>query len=110
MKTTMKRPNAEMLVKIETMLNEFAKIRTIASKLDTQVVTVYRYANHLGYKNVMVSNEEMELIVNHRAKRIKDEIRVTKVHTTVESTPATTAPATPSATPAAVEPTVQALD
>ena len=74
MKTTMKRPNAEMLVKIEAMLNEFAKIRTIASKLDTQVVTVYRYANHLGYKNVMISTQEMEIIVKHRAGLIKAKI------------------------------------
>ena len=95
MKTTMKRPNAEMLVKIEAMLNEFAKIRTIASKLDTQVVTVYRYANHLGYKNVMISTQEMDMIVKHRAGLIKAKIN-------------TDAPA--SATPAAVEPTVQALD
>ena len=102
MKTTMKRPNIEMLGQIETMLNDFAKIRTIASTLKTQVVTVYRYANHLGYKNVMVSNEEMELIVNHRASKIKAKIN--------QPVPVATAPATPSATPAAVEPTVQALD
>ena len=70
----MKRPNAEMLVKIEAMLNEFAKIRTIASKLETQVVTVYRYANHLGYKNVMISPQEMEIIVKHRAGLIKAKI------------------------------------
>ena len=95
MKTTMKRPNAEMLVKIESMLNEFAKIRTIASKLDTQVVTVYRYANHLGYRNVMISTQEMDMIVKHRAGLIKAKLN-------------TEAPA--SATPAAVEPTVQALD
>ena len=95
MKTTMKRPNAEMLVKIESMINEFAKIRTIASKLDTQVVTVYRYANHLGFKNVMISIQEMDMIVKHRAGMIKAKLN-------------TEAPA--SATPAAVEPTVQALD
>ena len=74
MKTTMKRPNAEMLVKIESMINEFAKIRTIASKLDTQVVTVYRYANHLGYRNVMISTQEMDMIVKHRAGLIKAKI------------------------------------
>jgi DNA-binding MurR/RpiR family transcriptional regulator len=84
-----------MLVKIEAMLNEFAKIRTIASKLDTQVVTVYRYANHLGYKNVMISTQEMDMIVKHRAGLIKAKIN-------------TDAPA--STTSAAVEPTVQALD
>lgn len=95
MKTTMKRPNAEMLVKVEAMLNEFAKIRTIASKLDTQVVTVYRYANHLGYKNVMISTQEMDMLVKHRAGLIKAKIN-------------TDAPV--SATPAAAEPTVQALD
>ena len=95
MKTTMKRPNAEMLVKIESMINEFAKIRTIASKLDTQVVTVYRYANHLGYRNVMISTQEMDMIVKHRAGLIKAKLN-------------TEAPA--SVTPAAVEPTVQALD
>ena len=95
MKTTMKRPNAEMLVKIESMINEFAKIRTIASKLETQVVTVYRYANHLGFKNVMISTQEMDMIVKHRAGMIK-----TKLNTEPSA----------SATPAAVEPTVQALD
>ena len=95
MKTTMKRPNAEMLVKIESMINEFAKIRTIASKLETQVVTVYRYANHLGYRNVMISTQEMDMIVKHRAGLIKAKLN--------------TEP-TASATPAAVEPTVQALD
>ena len=91
----MKRPNAEMLVKIESMINEFAKIRTIASKLDTQVVTVYRYANHLGFKNVMISTQEMDMIVKHRAGLIK-----AKLNTEVPA----------SATPAAVEPTIQALD
>ena len=70
----MKRPNAEMLVKIEAMLNEFTKIRAIASTLDTQIVTVYRYANHLGYKNVMVSTQEMDMIVKHRAGLIKAKI------------------------------------
>ena len=95
MKITMKRPNIEMLGQIETMINEFAKIRTIAAKLETQVVTVYRYANHLGYKNVMVSTQEMDMIVKHRAGLIKAKIN-------------TESPA--SATPAAVEPTVQALD
>ena len=95
MKTTMKRPNIEMLGQIETMLNDFAKIRTIASKLDTQVVTVYRYANHLGYRNVMISTQEMDMIVKHRAGLIKAKIN-------------TEPPA--SATPSAVEPTVQALD
>ena len=95
MKTTMKRPNAEMLVKIESMINEFAKIRTIAATLQTQVVTVYRYANHLGYRNVMISAQEMDMIVKHRAGLIKAKLN--------------TEP-TASATPAAVEPTVQALD
>lgn len=95
MKTTMKRPNIETLGQIETMLNDFAKIRTIASTLKIQVVTVYRYANHLGYKNAMINNEEMELIVSHRAKRIKDKI--------------TTEPPA-SAHVTAVQPTVQALD
>lgn len=95
MKTTMKRPNAEMLVKIESMINEFAKIRTIAATLQTQVVTVYRYANHLGYRNVMVSTQEMDMIVKHRAGLIKAKLN--------------TEPSA-SATPAAVEPTVQALD
>jgi len=74
MKITMKRPNIEMLAQIETMLNDFAKIRTIATKLKTQAVTVYRYASHLGYKNVMVSSQEMEMIVEHRAKLIKAKI------------------------------------
>lgn len=95
MKTTMKRPNIETLGQIETMLNDFAKIRTIASTLKIQVVTVYRYANHLGYKNVMISNEEMDMIVKYRAFMIKAKIN---------------AEASASATPAAVEPTVQALD
>ena len=95
MKTTMKRPNAEMLGQIETMLNDFAKIRTIASTVKTQVVTVYRYANHLGYKNVMLNPQEMEIIVKHRAGLIKAKINTD---------------ASASATPAAVEPTVQALD
>jgi hypothetical protein len=70
----MKRPNIEMLGQIETMLNDFAKIRTIATKLKTQAVTVYRYASHLGYKNVMVSSQEMEMIIDHRAKLIKAKI------------------------------------
>ena len=95
MKTTMKRPNAEMLVKVESMLNNFVKIRTIASNLDAQVVTIYRYANHLGYKNVMISTQEMDMIVKHRAGLIKAKINTE---------------ASASATPAAVEPTVQALD
>lgn len=95
MKTTMKRPNAEMLGKVESMLNNFVKIRTIASTLEAQVVTIYRYANHLGYKNAMISSEEMDLIVKHRAKLIKAKIN---------------AKAFASATPATVEPTVQALD
>ena len=95
MKITMKRPNIEMLAQIETMLNDFAKIRTIATKLKTQAVTVYRYASHLGYKNVMVSSQEMEMIIEHRAKLIKAKI--------AEPAPAS-APAT------AVEPTVQAID
>ena len=95
MKITMKRPNIEMLAQIETMINEFTKIRTIAAKLDTQVVTVYRYANHLGFKNVMVSAQEMDMIVKHRAKLIKAKIA---------------APAPASAPVTAVEPAVQALD
>jgi len=88
MKITMKRPNIEMLGQIETMINEFAKIRTIAAKLDTQVVTVYRYANHLGFKNVMVSAQEMDMIVKHRAGMIKakinDPVPVTEPADTVQ--------------------------
>jgi len=88
MKITMKRPNIEMLGQIETMINEFAKIRTIAAKLDTQVVTVYRYANHLGFKNVMVSAQEMDMIIKHRAGMIKakinDPVPVTEPADTVQ--------------------------
>lgn len=88
MKTTMKRPNAEMLGKVESMLNDFVKIRTIASTLEAQVVTIYRYANHLGYKNAMISSEEMDMIVRHRAKRIKDKIQATQPAPAVEAAPA----------------------
>lgn len=83
----MKRPNAEMLSKVESMLNNFVKIRTIASNLDAQVVTIYRYANHLGYKNAMINSEEMDLIVKHRAKRIKDKIQATQPVPAVEAVP-----------------------
>jgi hypothetical protein len=52
-------------------------------------------ANHLGFKNVMVSAQEMDMIVKHRAGLIKAKIN---------TDPSASAPVT------AVEPTVQALD
>ena len=84
MKIEMKRPNPEMVSKIELMLNDFAKISTIASELKTQVVTIYRYASYLGYSKVMVSPEEMKLLVKHRDAR---KAMVAGVSTSAQSTP-----------------------
>jgi DNA invertase Pin-like site-specific DNA recombinase len=54
---------------IETMLNDFVKISTIARNLKTQVVTVYRYISYLQYTKVMVSDAELKMIINHRKAR-----------------------------------------
>ena len=69
MKIEMKRPNKEMADSIETMLNDFAKISTIARTLKTQMVTVYRYISYLQYTKVMVSDAELKMIINHRKAR-----------------------------------------
>ena len=69
MKIEMKRPNKEMAESIETMLNDFVKISTIARNLKTQVVTVYRYISYLQYTKVMVSDTELKMIINHRKAR-----------------------------------------
>jgi len=69
MKIEMKRPNKEMADSIETMLNDFVKISTIARNLKTQVVTVYRYISYLQYTKVMVSDAELKMIINHRKAR-----------------------------------------
>ena len=69
MKIEMKRPNKEMAESIETMLNDFVKISTIARNLKTQVVTVYRYISYLQYTKVMVSDAELQMIINHRKAR-----------------------------------------
>jgi hypothetical protein len=69
MKIEMKRPNKEMADSIETMLNDFVKISTIARNLKTQVVTVYRYISYLQYTKVMVSDAELKMIINHRKTR-----------------------------------------
>jgi hypothetical protein len=69
MKIEMKRPNKEMADNIETMLNDFVKISTIARNLKTQVVTVYRYISYLQYTKVMVSDVELQMIINHRKAR-----------------------------------------
>jgi hypothetical protein len=68
-KMKMKRPNKEMAEKIESMLNDFSKINAIARKIKTQIVTVYRYASHLGYTKVMISSEELEMIIRYRNAR-----------------------------------------
>ena len=69
MKIEMKRPNKQMADNIETMLNDFAKISTIARTLKTQMVTVYRYISYLQYTKVMVSDVELKMIINHRKAR-----------------------------------------
>jgi hypothetical protein len=84
MKIEMKRPNLEMVSKIESMLNNFDKISTIASELKTQVVTIYRYASYLGYSRVMVSSEEMKLLVKYRDAR---KAMVAGISTPAKSTP-----------------------
>jgi hypothetical protein len=94
MKIEMKRPNLEMVSKIESMLNNFDKISTIASELKTQVVTIYRYASYLGYSRVMVSSEEMKLLVKYRDAR---KAMVAGISTPAKSTsaPGVTHAATP---------------
>jgi predicted AAA+ superfamily ATPase len=69
MKIEMKRPNKQMADNIETMLNDFVKISTIARTLKTQMVTVYRYISYLQYTKVMVSDAELKMIINHRKAR-----------------------------------------
>jgi hypothetical protein len=69
MKIEMKRPNKQMADNVETMLNDFAKISTIARTLKTQMVTVYRYISYLQYTKVMVSDVELKMIINHRKAR-----------------------------------------
>jgi len=69
MKIEMKRPNKQMCENVETMLNDFAKISTIARTLKTQMVTVYRYISYLQYTKVMVSDAELKMIINHRKAR-----------------------------------------
>ena len=69
MKIEMKRPNVEMAKNIETMLNDFAKISTIAHTLKTQVVTVYRYAAYLKYTKALINDVEMKMIIDHRKAR-----------------------------------------
>ena len=69
MKIEMKRPNKAMAENIETMLNDFVKISTIARTLKTQVVTVYRYISYLQYSKIMVSDVELKMIINHRNAR-----------------------------------------
>ena len=69
MKIEMKRPNKQMADNVETMLNDFAKISTIARTLKTQMVTVYRYISYLQYTKVMVSDAELKMIINHRKAR-----------------------------------------
>lgn len=91
MKIEMKRPNPEMVNKIELMLNNFAKISTIASELKAQVVTIYRYASYLGYSKVMVSPEEMKLLVKYRDAR-KAVVAVESAAIAGISTPAQSTP------------------
>jgi len=69
MKIEMKRPNKQMADNVETMLNDFAKISTIARTLKIQMVTVYRYISYLQYTKVMVSDAELKMIINHRKAR-----------------------------------------
>ncbi len=69
MKIEMKRPNKQMCENVETMLNDFVKISTIARTLKTQMVTVYRYISYLQYTKVMVSDAELKMIINHRKAR-----------------------------------------
>jgi predicted AAA+ superfamily ATPase len=69
MKIEMKRPNKQMCENIATMLNDFAKISTIARTLKIQMVTVYRYISYLQYTKVMVSDVELKMIINHRKAR-----------------------------------------
>ena len=69
MKIEMKRPNKVMAENIETMLNDFVKISTIARTLKTQMVTVYRYISYLQYSKIMVSDAELKMIINHRNAR-----------------------------------------
>jgi len=69
MKIEMKCPNKQMADNVETMLNDFAKISTIARTLKTQMVTVYRYISYLKYTKVMVSDAELKMIINHRKAR-----------------------------------------
>lgn len=84
----MKRPNKEMAKNIETMLNDFVKISTIARTLKTQMVTVYRYISYLQYTKVMVSDVELKMIINHRKARKAAIADLAAVAPLAQSTPA----------------------
>jgi len=88
MKIEMKRPNKQMADNVETMLNDFAKISTIARTLKTQMVTVYRYISYLQYTKVMVSDAELKMIINHRKARKAAIADLAAVAALAQSTPA----------------------
>jgi len=88
MKIEMKRPNKQMADNIEIMLNDFAKISTIARTLKTQMVTVYRYISYLKYTKVMVSDAELKMIINHRKARKAAIADLAVVAALAQSTPA----------------------
>lgn len=65
----MKRPKPEMLQAVDEMMRCWQSPQRVALALKTRIGNVYNYADHLGYRRVYITKDEIELLAKYRLSR-----------------------------------------
>lgn len=65
----MKRPNPKMLNEVDDMMRCWQSPQRVALALKTRIGNVYNYADHLGYRKVYITKDEIEILTKYRISR-----------------------------------------
>ncbi len=65
----MKKPDPQKAAQIEAMMQNWQRPKHVAGALGLELGTVYKYADHLGYRKVYLNADEIELVNKYRASR-----------------------------------------
>jgi hypothetical protein len=65
----MKKPDPQKQAQIDAMLQNWQRPKHVAGALNLEMGTVYKYADHLGYRKVYLNADEIELVSKYRVSR-----------------------------------------
>ena len=65
----MKQPDPEKSAQIDAMMQNWQRPKHVAGALNLELGTVYKYADHLGYRKVYLNEDELALVMKYRASR-----------------------------------------